>query len=389
MTLLTPPDQPNFQRRHLLRGTAGAVALTALAGPVLTVHAQVRAPSGTPVRMTQLLDVSADQQELSRDYATGVRLAFADLKTSGMPVPQLSTVEVDGSEKAVRDAMQGVADDPAQVALLGTVGERLALATLKESARTRLGMAHVAPWLADAQFDADPNVFSLFASREDQIRYVLKNLAVMQVTELGLIYPTREGAAALHQGTSAIAERLQLKARALTVPPGEDIESFAARLPADAPFFLVFMGGSVELARFTRGLGKKARQRFVVCLADVDATTFLQLSPGKGVPVIFTQIVPNPNSSKMHIVRSYRDALQRLFDEPPSPLSLAGYLAGRYAATVLGTAGPNPTRAKVLAEFQRRRPQELDGYRLEYAVKGRASSFVSQTLLNAEGKFVG
>lgn len=151
---------------------------------------------------------------MSRDYATGIRLAFADLKRTGVAVPQLSTVEVDGSEKAVRESMQGVADDPTQVALLGTVGERLALATLKESVRMRLSIAHVAPWLGDAQFDADPNVFSLFASREDQIRYVLKNLAVMQVTELGLIYPTRESAAALHQSTSAIAERLQLKGRA-------------------------------------------------------------------------------------------------------------------------------------------------------------------------------
>ena len=113
-------------------------------------------------------------------------------------MPQLSTVEVDGTEKAVREALQGIAGDPAQVALLGTIGERLALTTLKESARMRLGIAHVAPWLADAQFDANPSVFSLFASREDQIRYVLKNLAVMQVTELGMVYPTRESAAALH-----------------------------------------------------------------------------------------------------------------------------------------------------------------------------------------------
>jgi hypothetical protein len=149
------------------------------------------------------------------------------------------------------------------------------------------------------------------------------------------------------------------------------------------------MGEGIELAQFTRGLSARGVQRYVVCLADVDSNTFLQLNPGKAVPIIFTQIVPNPHFSKVAVVRAYRDALQRLFDEPPSPISLAGYLAGRYAAQVIAGAGPNPTRPKVLAEFQRRRPVELDGWRVEYMNGSRASSFVSQTLLNTQGAFIG
>jgi len=43
----------------------------------------------------------------------------------------------------------------------------------------------------------------------------------------------------------------------------------------------------------------------------------------------------------------------------------------------------------VLAEFQRRRPLELDGWHLAFNAQGRASSFVSQTLLNTRGNFVG
>lgn len=70
-------------------------------------------------------------------------------------------------------------------------------------------------------------------------------------------------------------------------------------------------------------------------------------------------------------------------------MSLAGYLAGRYAATVLASAGAGASRAKVLAEFQRRRPLELDGWQLAFDAHGRASSFVSQTLLNTRGNFVG
>jgi hypothetical protein len=188
---------------------------------------------------------------------------------------------------------------------------------------------------------------------------------------------------------SVIADRLQLKTRSLVIPKGQDITAFAAKLPANAPFFLMFMGGSIELALFTQGLGARNLQRYVLCLSDVDTNTFMQLNPGKKVPVIFTDVVPNPHTSKLPVVRAYRVALQRLFDEAPTPVSLAGYLAGRYAATVLAAAGAGATRARVLAEFQRRRPLELDGWYLAYGAQGRASSFVSQTMLNTSGSFVG
>lgn len=357
-------------------------------GAFAGVPAMAVAPSPGP-RVTQLLDMSPDQQELSRDYATGIRLAFAELRKANLPAPQLYTVETDGTPLAARNAVQLVKNDPAQVALLGSVGEGLALATLSEASQARLDIAHVAPWLADSQFDGDARLFSLFASREDQIRYVLKNLANLGVSELGMVYPNPAHAEALRAGTEAIGERLKIKVRSLVIPVGQDPAVFASKVRADAPFFLVFMGEGIELAQFTRGLSGRGVQRYVVCLADVDSNTFMQLNPGKSVPIIFTQIVPNPHSSKVAVVRAYRDALARLFDEPPSPISLAGYLAGRYAAQVIAGAGPNPTRSKVLSEFQRRKPIELDGWRVEYMNGSRASSFVSQTLLNTQGAFIG
>ncbi|MDM0078456.1 ABC transporter substrate-binding protein [Variovorax sp. J2P1-59] len=376
------------QRRRFLQGTVGAAALAAFAGPSSAV-AQSRPAEGAGPRVTQLLDMSSEQQELSRDYATGIRLAFAELKRGNAPVPQLSTIETDGSALAARNAIQLIKNDPSQVALLGTVGEGLALSTLKEAGQARLDIAHVAPWLADSQFDADARLFGLFASRESQIRYVVKNLATMGVTELGMVYPNAGQSDVLRASTEAISARLQIKVRSLVVPPGQDLALFGSQLGADTPYFLVFMGASIELAQFTRGLSKRGLQRYVVCLADVDTNTFLQLDPGKGVPIIFTQVVPNPHSSKVAVVRAYRDALQRLFDEPPSPVSLAGYLAGRYAAAVLASVGQDSTRARVLAEFQRRRPVDLAGWRVEFSEGGRASTFVSQTLLNAQGAFVG
>lgn len=376
-------------RRQLLRGLAGALGTTAISSISFPALAQLRAPDASALRVTQLLDMSPDQQQLSRDYSTGIRLAFAEMRKAGQPAPQLSTVETDGSAAAARNAMQAVRDDATQVALIGTAGESLALASLTESAQMKLDIAHVAPWLADPRMDDNPRLFALFASREEQIRYVLRSLSVAGVQELGLVYPSPQHAQALQAGMAPIAGRLQLRTRNLVIPQGKDISSYAAHLPADAPMFLMFMGAAIELALFTQGLGQRGGQRYLMCLSDVDTSTFLQLNPGRTVPVVFTDVVPNPHTSKLPVVRKYRTALQSLFDEAPTPVSLAGYLAGRYAATVLASAGQGAPRARVLAEFQRRRPLELDGWNLAFDAHGRASSFVSQTMLNTRGNFVG
>jgi hypothetical protein len=375
------------QRRRLLGAMAGAAALGATAARATTPP--VHAGEGAPVQVTQLMDVSATQQELSRDYATGFRLAFQELKSTTGQRVDLRFVEVDGSEAALNDAIQKVRADSAQVALIGTVGEGLALASLQASQRQGLEIAHVAPYLADTRFDGDAHLFALFASREDQIRFVLKGLSAMGVSELGIVYPNAAQQAALQPGTAKIIEKLQLKARVMSVPAGQDAEAFSRGFDSKVPYFLLFMGADIELALFTRGLSQRGMQRYVICLSDVDPTTFLQLAPGKSVPVIFTRVVPDPRTSPFAVVRSYRAALQRYFSEDPSPTSLAGYLGGRYAAAVLAAAGPNPTRARVLAEFKRRSAIDLDGWRVEFGDDGRASSYVAQTLLNANGSFVG
>ena len=64
------------RRQLLLGGLAGAAGAAALSSSIaLPALAQTRAADAGALRVTQLLDMSPDQQQLSRDYATGIRLA--------------------------------------------------------------------------------------------------------------------------------------------------------------------------------------------------------------------------------------------------------------------------------------------------------------------------
>ena len=139
--------------------------------------------------------------------------------------------------------------------------------------------------------------------------------------------------------------------------------------------------------QFTQGLDKQSRQRYVVALADVNLQTLMQMGASRNTPVIATQAVPMVTAG-LPVVRAYRETLARLFDEPPAPLSLAGFIAARYTYEVLSELDA-PTRQSALAAFQRRAALDVGGYRVAFDPRRRSATYVTQSMLTVDGRVVG
>jgi len=133
---------------------------------------------------------------------------------------------------------------------------------------------------------------------------------------------------------------------------------------------------------------QQSRQRYVVAFADVNLQTMMQMGAARSTPVIATQAVPMVNAS-LPVVRSYRETLARLFDEPPTPLSLAGFIAARYAFEVLSDVDGALTRQSALAAFQRRGNVDVGGFRVDFDPRRRSGTFVTQSMLTLDGRVIG
>jgi hypothetical protein len=90
----------------------------------------------------------------------------------------------------------------------------------------------------------------------------------------------------------------------------------------------------------------------------------------------------------MGIARRYRAALAKYFDEPPTALSLAGYISARYTAQLMQSA-KSLTRASVYEAFARRSSVDLDGFRIEVANGRLQSAFVTQSMMSLDGRVIG
>ena len=372
-------------RRHWLRSTSLTAAAVAVPCMAQTSKSSMQK---NPV-IAQVVDVSQAQQDVSKDFLIGSRAAWQDINLRGGirgKQVQHMTLETDGTVGSARAALDTIRNTPSCVALSGSAGDTLATQLVVEARQIGFNIAHTAPWLQNSGLEIDDNTFPIFAARQEQITHALKNLSVMGISELGAVYGSARELNAYHPEVERIAATMQLKLQIFQA--NGELRALGQKLTPRTSAVLLFLGGTPELAEFTQGLEKQARQRYIVALADVNLQTMLQMGAAKSTPVIATQPVPMVNAS-LPVVRSYRETLARLFDEPPTPLSLAGFIAARYTFEVLNEVEGTLTRANALAAFQRRAKIDIGGFRISFNPQRRSSTYVTQTMMTLDGRLIG
>ncbi|CAN5289249.1 hypothetical protein BH10PSE16_BH10PSE16_00310 [soil metagenome] len=379
------PSSP-LNRRHWLQ-RAGLLTASA-AAPGWAQPGKPAAPSRGLV-VAQLVDFSEAQQDVSKDFLIGSRAAWQDINAHGgirgRPVTHLA-VETDGTPPSVRTALNEVRGNANCLVMSGSVGDLLASQVAAISSQGGLSIAHAAPWLQNSSLEVDDKTFPIFAARQEQIAHALKNLSVMGVKVLGAIYASAREHTAYHVEVERIAADMQLQLQSFL--NNGDMRQLGQKLTTSTPGVLLFVGGTPELAQFTQGLEKQARQRYIVALADVNLQTLMQMGAARNTPVIATQPVPMTNAS-LPVVRQYRETLARLFDEPPTPLSLAGFIAARYTFEVMSEIDVPLTRQSVLAGFQQRTSLDVGGFRIAFNAQHRSGTYVTQSMMTLDGRLIG
>ena len=382
--MVNSPSRPLLRRSFLGCLASGA----GLLGSATSWAQAPRATAVTP-SVLQVVDMSESQIDVSKDFLIGARAAWQDLNSRGGirgKAVRHVVVEVDGSPQSLRSAVDTLKAQPECLAVVGSAGHRAAsqLATFLQ--REMPDVAHVAPWLHSQPLEGQDSTFGIFATRQEQISHAVKSLSIMGVTEVGAVFASAAERVSYQGDLEQAAANLKLKLK--TYVPSSTLQALATELRPDSPRILIFLGGTPELLQFSQGIEKQAAQRYIVAMSDVNLQTLQQLGVSRFTPVIATQAVP-PVNGNQPIVRSYRETLNRLFDEPPTPQSLAGYLSARYTQEVMLTLDGGLNRANLLQAFARRLPLDLGGFRINPDLRRKTPAFVTQSMVAADGRLVG
>ena len=363
--------------------------ILAISAAAMLPAVPVRAQSARPWVVAQIVDTTAQQQDVSKDYLIGSRAAWQEINAKGGLQGRLVrhlSLETDGSATSLRAALDSAQGNSSCLALSGTAGDRTAQALTTLLRAERSGLAHVAPWLQNASSELDETTFAIFADRQAQISHIVKSLSVVGTKDLGVIYASPQEYALYRTDVERAAQRMSMQIS--TTQPTQDLKIVGQKLAASSPAVQLFIGGTPELAQFTSGLEQQSRQRYVLALADVNLQTIKEMGAARQTPVFAAQTVPMVNSS-LPVVRAYRAAMSKFFDEPATPLSLAGYIAARYTFEVLNRVGTGLNRQTALTAFQKRESTDIGGFMVNYNAAGRGSQFVTQSMLGKDGQMVG
>jgi Periplasmic binding protein len=292
---------------------------------------------------------------------------------------------MDGSATELDKAWKQLRDDESCLATFGSCADAMAAQVTVRNSAERNELAHAAPWLQNAAIDISRGTFPIFSNREHQIQHALQSMSNVGIGSLSVVYQSERDRAINTQDIARIASNLKLGLRQW--PVEADLVAQSRRISATQVPLVLFVGGTPELVQFMQGWNRSGGIRYIVALADVNLQTALQMSGGKHVPVIGTQAVPVVSSS-VRIAQRFRAALAKYFDEPPTALSLAGYISARYTAQVMQSA-KSLTRASIYEAFVRRSSMDLEGFRIEVENGRLQSAFVTQSMMSLDGRVIG
>ncbi len=375
-----------IQRRQCLKtGLLAGVSMS-----TFSVWAQNAASLSTTggLMVGQIADVSNAYQDISKDFIIGSRAAWQEINAAGGIRGQRirhQVIEMDGSAAELDKAWKQLRDDESCLATFGSCADAMASQVTVRNSAERNELAHAAPWLQNAAIDINRGTFPIFSNREHQIQHALRSMSNVGIGSLSVVYQSERDRAINTQDISRIASNLKLGLRQW--PVEADLVAQSRRISATQVPLVLFVGGTPELVQFMQGWNRSGGIRYIVALADVNLQTALQMSGGKHVPVIGTQAVPVVSSS-VRIAQRFRVALAKYFDEPPTALSLAGYISARYTAQVMQSA-KTLTRASIYDAFVRRGSMDLEGFRIEVENGRLQSAFVTQSMMSLDGRVIG
>jgi ABC-type branched-subunit amino acid transport system substrate-binding protein len=373
-----------MQRRSLLRVGAAVGVLGATSPFVWAQGTGARSPM-----VAQVVDSSNQTQDISKDFLVGSRTAWQEINAAGGIRGQTirhQIIETDGSLAQMNAAWAQLRSDAACIASFGTCADALAAGFTVQSRTESSELAHVAPWLQSGSVDQGANTFSIFSTREQQIQHALRNMSTVGIDNIMVVYQSEAERSQNMQDIQRMAQRLKLALREM--PVQADLTSQAQQISRTSTPLVLFVGGTPELVQFMRGWNPGATLRYIIAMADVNLQTAQQMMGNRYAPVIGTQAVPVVTGS-LAIVRRYRQALAKYYDEPPTALSLAGYLSARYTAQVLQGVRGSLSRSTAFEAFSRRQAVDMEGFRVSYENGKLQSAYVTQSMLSADGRVIG
>ena len=344
------------------------------------------------VRVGVVLDQNGINADTGRDYIAGARTWFDHINaTGGINGRRIQVILKDdeGSPANAVRLTRDLIDQDKVDALFGFVGDD-SLSAVAEDARFLASKTVLFAPLSGAEIgSATDAIVFVRPSYKEEVRYAIRHFGQLSVSRFTVVFADN------NFGRSISAEiRAQLGADGkkpiaeIAIPLSlSGLGNLARDVLAQKPQVIVVAADTITTAEFVKKARSLDISAQIVALSTVNHRTLMELAKADfATGTMITQVVPNPLSRITKLQNDHLNLLAKYRDEPPSHLTLEGFLAAKAFVKLLERTGRELSRASIAAAVTGSPRYDLDGMTVSFGGKNdRGSRFVDIAYLRKSG----
>jgi ABC-type branched-subunit amino acid transport system substrate-binding protein len=286
---------------------------------------------------------------------------------------------------------QALIADPQVIALAGFLNTAGLVEIMKRKMLADAGIAMIAPI---GPFNAT-NFYPMRPGYNEEAEKLLQEAHETQKKRVAMVYYQQAFGPSVFAHAQAAAKKIGVDIVATasfeTAPdkmlPGIHAAADAlAKAEPDAVIVIAAGAGAFNFVKEFRKTPSGSAQLYA--LSPADSFGFVKvagLEAARGV--VISQAIPYPGHRALAVVRDYHRLMKQYApDKPFSFYSLEGMMGAKIVVEALRRAGPNPTRAKVIAALNTMKDYDVGDFTVSYTPQARAGSkIVDLTIIGRDG----
>jgi ABC-type branched-subunit amino acid transport system substrate-binding protein len=347
------------------------------------------------IRIGALIDEFGVSADLGKDYLAGARTYFDHVNANGgVNGRKISlVVKNDGGDakETVRLTHEFIEKDHVDV-LFGYIGDEgiqaVAADPLFKSSRTLL----YAPLSGADIGSSQDTIFFVRPSYRDEARHIVQHFTLLGSNNFVTVAtPNKFGTTLANE----VSEQLKSRGLALAGRFGlstdlKSVDVVVRNVLNAKPQVVVIAADTIATAEFLKRFRVHDKGTNVVAFSTVNHRTLLEIAkPEFATSTLLTQVVPHPDQGGTKLQNEHRTLMAKYRDEPPSHLTLEGFMAAKGLVKALESAGRDLSRPAILAALAGEKRFDLGGMTLVYSPRSdRGSNFVDIAFLRRNGRLV-
>lgn len=377
---------------QLLRRSWLALVCVFLCGAALAQNAATPGVTDTEIWLGQSCQLSGPLEGITREVRQGANLYFDHINAQGgvhgRKIRVLALDDGYDPQRAEANTRHFIEDNKV-LALFQYAGTPPALAGMALAEKT--GVPLIAPYTGAEELRAPDvrYVFNIKAGYATELHAMVKHLASVGMRNAAAVYldnPFGIGGLASVQ-ESARQLGVQMLASAPLQVDGSNMAQAVAHVAQHNPQAIIVISAGKPSVDFIAAYQKSGHHALFYVLSVISNVQLVQGLGERARGVVVSQVVPSPWTASLELSREFQQMAKQSGIQNLTFSQMEGFLSAKFLVEALQRAGPNPTRASLIAAMQSMQ-LKLGGYPIRLSPKQHSSGrFVDLLMLSKDGTF--